>query len=447
MNLSLRVRSLLLALVALVVFLPSVLFTLERAYVSSLEQAKYNELKLMSLAMITEFELDSGNAIMPQQLFEEQLNLPGSGYMAYIIWNDRVVWRSLSTLDYSDPNSIETPSVGSEEFTTFALTSSDLSATSSQTNEPPFYYAFSAEYENDGSFDPVTFLVFNEQFEFQQERRMFLNTLWQWLGVLSVGLLALILLITQRVLAPVNSIISNVEAAEQGKIDRLIDTYPPELESLKNSINQLLESEAQQRERYKNSLGDLAHSLKTPLAVMLSDQELAKGSREPLLQIDNIIKRQLKRAVSSNTVRFSAVDLNKIVHKLVGAMRKVYADKQLLIENRLLHEIRYKGDETDLMELLGNLIDNACKSAKNQVRVSAQVFDTALHIYVEDDGTGIDLAHADEILSRGKRLDTYQDGQGIGLAVVMDLIESYDGQLRIDKSPLGGARLNVHLPV
>ena len=444
LNLSLRARSLLLTLVALLIFLPSVLFTLERAYVSSLEQAKYNELKLMSLAMITEFELDSDATIMPQQLFEEQLNLPGSGYMAYIIWNNRVVWRSLSSLDYRDPTTVDTPAVGSEEFTTYALTriTEPMPVT-----QPPFYYAFSAEYENNGNFDPVTFLVFNEQFEFQQERRVFLKTLWQWLGVLSIGLLALIVFITQRVLAPVNSIISNVEAAEKGNISRLTDTYPPELESLKNSINQLLESEAQQRERYKNSLGDLAHSVKTPLAVLLGDEKLAPSSHEPLLQIDNIIKRQLKRTISNSHGRFSAIDLNIIVNKLIGAMHKVYADKSLVIDNSLQGNINYKGDETDLMELLGNIIDNACKSAKQHVNVSANIFDHSLHICIEDDGDGIDLKRADEILRRGKRLDTYKDGQGIGLAVVMDLLESYDGQLHIDKSAMGGAQFNIRLPV
>ena len=443
LNLSLRSRSLLLALAALLLFVPSVMFTLERAYVSSLEQAKYNELKLMSLAMVTEFELDSGNASMPQQLFEEQLNLPGSGYMAFILWNNQVVWRSLSSLDYRDPENIQTPTVGSEDFTTVSLEGN----TPIERIAQPFFYAFSAEYENNGNFEPVTFVVFNEQFEFLQERQMFLNTLWRWLGLLSIGLLGLILLITNRVLAPVNSIISNVEAAEQGKIERLSDPYPPELEKLKNSINQLLETEAQQRQRYKNSLGDLAHSLKTPLAVMLSDQHLPKNSQEPLRQIDNIIKRQLKRAVTSKTARFHPVDVHSIADKLEAAMRKVYVDKQLLIENRVLEDCLYKGDETDLMELLGNLIDNACKSAKTQVRVSAQCFDRSLHIYVEDDGAGIEQQHVDQILSRGNRLDTYQDGQGIGLAVVIDLIESYDGQLRIDKSPLGGARFNVNLPL
>ena len=99
------------------------------------------------------------------------------------------------------------------------------------------------------------------------------------------------------------------------------------------------------------------------------------------------------------------------------------------------------------MELLGNIIDNACKSAKQHVNVSANIFDHSLHICIEDDGDGIDLKRADEILRRGKRLDTYKDGQGIGLAVVMDLLESYDGQLHIDKSAMGGAQFNIRLPV
>jgi two-component system sensor histidine kinase PhoQ len=98
------------------------------------------------------------------------------------------------------------------------------------------------------------------------------------------------------------------------------------------------------------------------------------------------------------------------------------------------------------MELLGNLIDNACKSAQSQVKVSAEFFDRSLHICVEDDGDGIKPEQADEILSRGKRLDTYQDGQGIGLSVVMDLLDSYNGQLKIDQSTLGGAKFHLVLP-
>ena len=442
-NLSLRTRSLLLAIVGLLVIVPAILFTVERSYTSSLEQAKYDELKLMSLAMITEFEIDNGNAFMPQQLFEEQLNLPGSGFIGYIIWQNQIVWSSLSSLDYQEPLVTDYPAVGSEVFATLPLESSLYD----DARKPAFYFAFSAEYENNGNFEPVTFLVFNEQFEFQQAREMFIQTLGQWLILLSLGMLAIIVFIVRRVLMPVREIIDNIQAAEQGRIERLTATYPPELESLKNSINQLLDSEAQQRQRYKNSLGDLAHSLKTPLAVINTDPSLPKQLNEPLTQIDNIIQRQLKRAVSGQSARLTAVPLAEPLAKLVGAMEKVYADKCLTIVNNVEPQHTVRADQTDLIELLGNVIDNACKSAQTKVAVSAETHDNRIHILVDDDGPGIDAPHADAILNRGQRLDTYSEGQGIGLAVVMDLLESYNGQLKIQTSPHGGARFNLILPI
>ena len=441
-NLSLRTRSLLFAIVGLLVIVPAILFTVERSYTSSLEQAKYDELKLMSLAMITEFEIDNGDAFMPQQLFEEQLNLPGSGFIGYIIWQNQVVWSSLSALDYEEPQIDNFPAVVSELFATFPLVSSLYD----NNRKPAFYFSFSAEYENNGQFEPVTFLVFNEQFEFQQARETFIQTLGQWLALLSLGMLAIIVFIVRRVLVPVSDIIDNIQAAEQGKVERLIDTYPPELESLKNSINQLLDSEAQQRQRYKNSLGDLAHSLKTPLAVINTNPSLPRELNEPLTQIDNIIQRQLKRAVSGQSARLAATPLAEPVNKLVGAMRKVYADKQLDIVNKVTHEFSIRADQTDLLELLGNVIDNACKSANTKVSISAEHHQQRVHILIDDDGPGIEDSHADAILNRGQRLDTYSEGQGIGLAVVMDLLESYNGQLKIQSSPMGGARFNLILP-
>ncbi|WP_100658432.1 ATP-binding protein [Alteromonas flava] len=441
-RLSLRVRSLLLAIASLVIIVPGFVFTVERSYTTSLEQAKFNELKLMSLAMISEFELDDSVPYMPQQLFEEKLNLLGSGYIGYIVWQQEVVWRSLSALDYSDPAQLQLPAVGDEQQRGDFVITRDFDAT--QVNA--FYYAYSVEYEDRGQFKPVSFIVINEDAEFQQNRQTFINTLWQWLGVLSLLILATIILITRRVLAPVDSIIGNIRAAERGEIEKLTQTYPPELETLKLSINQLLNSEAQQRQRYKNSLGDLAHSLKTPLAVIQSTPQLPEHINEPLQQINAIIQRQLKRAVSGNAQRYPTVLLADTLSKLVGAMRKVYAEKSLTLGCDIEPGLGVKADETDLMELFGNLLDNACKSAQNTVQISANTFTDSIHIYVDDDGSGINEADANAILNRGERLDTYAEGQGIGLAVVIDLMETYNGQLRIERSPLGGARFTVQLP-
>ncbi|MDM7859874.1 ATP-binding protein [Alteromonas sp. ASW11-36] len=442
LRLSLRVRSVILAVIGLVVIVPAIFFTVERSYTSSLEQAKYNELKLMSLAMITEFELDDGAAFMPQQLFEEQLNLPGSGFIGYIVWQDTIVWRSLSALDYIDPNITDLPDVGAEYLRTMSIDNQQYESD----REPAFYYAFSAEYENQGDFEKVSFLVFNEQFGFQQSRHMFIRTLWQWLALLAIVTLAIIILIVQRVLAPVNSIIGSIEAAEKGQVQRLTEVYPPELESLKSSINQLLESEADQRQRYKNALGDLAHSLKTPLAIIKGEPELPEGAQEPLTQISSIIERQLKRAVISNTARLAPIVLHPLAQKLCNAMDKIHTERALEINNNLATTIAIKADETDIMELFGNLLDNACKAAQKRVDISAEVYAQSLHIYIDDDGSGIAENDATKILQRGSRLDTYKDGQGLGLSVVSDILESYDGQLRIERSPLGGARFVVILP-
>ena len=441
-NLSLRTRSLLLALAGILVIVPAIILAVERAYTGSLEQAKYDELKLMSLAMITEFEIDNGEAFMPQQLFEEQLNLPGSGYIGYIIWQDNVVWRSLSALDYDDPTIDVLPPVGSEILSTMSLNINQQQSA----NEPAFYYAFSAEYENRGTFERVSFLVFNEAFEFEQTRDMFITTLWQWLAVMSLGMLAILMFIIQRVLAPVNSIIDSIDAAEKGKIQGLSERYPPELESLKKSINQLLSSEAQQRIRYKNSLGDLAHSLKTPLAVIQGEPALPDTVKPPLEQINSIITRQLNRAVVTNTQRFEPVTLLPESQKLLNAMQKVHADKSLSISLDIPSDLTLKADPTDIMELCGNLFDNACKSANSEVIMSAQRFENSVHIAFDDDGSGLSETDAQAVLNRGKRLDTYTEGQGIGLAVVSDLIETYNGQLRIERSTLGGARFRIILP-
>ena len=186
--------------------------------------------------------------------------------------------------------------------------------------------------------------------------------------------------------------------------------------------------------------------MKTPLAVIKGEPDLPISANEPLAQISNIIERQLKRAVISNTARLAPIALQPLALKLCNAMSKIYADKTLSFQNSLADSIAIKADETDVIELFGNLLDNACKAAKQRVSISAEVFEQAVHIYFDDDGDGIEDADATQILQRGSRLDTYTDGQGLGLSVVSDILESYNGQLRIEHSPLGGARFVVVMP-
>ncbi|GAB2694629.1 ATP-binding protein [Aliiglaciecola aliphaticivorans] len=432
-KLSLRLRSFAAALLALLLFIPLGAMTLEQAYTDSLSQSMLEQLRVQSLTLISEFEMVEGEPEMPEQLFNDKLNIPGSGLYAFIKINNDIVWQSLSTLNWSEQPKLDAPIIGKEIFLTEFSLHSDY-----------FLYSYTAEFEGDIDYVPVSFFIVQDQLTFEKERDTFSNTLWYWLGFLALLLLIVLIASLNMALSPINALIRQIKKTEEGDIERLQQTYPPELEKLKSSINHLLDTEQQQRSRYKNSLSDLAHSLKTPLAVLTGNPNLPSSAREPLSQIDNIIQRQLKRAVAGAGSGWEqAVSVSVIVQKLQAAMNKVHADKGLTISTQIAENCLFRGDQTDLLELLGNLMDNACKAAKSKVIVSAQHTNKLLRITVEDDGKGIEPQHRQALLHRGKRLDSYQEGQGIGMAVVTDLISAYHGKMEITDSTLGGARIEM----
>ncbi|MFA3790110.1 ATP-binding protein [Aliiglaciecola sp. SL4] len=432
-RLSLRLRSFAAALLALLLFIPLGAMTLEQAYTDSLSQSMLEQLRIQSLTLISEFEMVEAEPEMPEQLFNDKLNIPGSGLYAFIKINDDIVWQSLSTLNWPEQPRLDAPIIGKEIFLTDFAMGKDY-----------FLYSYTAEFEGDVDFVPVSFFIVQDQLTFEKERDAFSNTLWYWLGFLALLLLIVLIASLNMALSPINTLITQIKKTEEGDIQRLQQTYPPELEKLKRSINHLLDTEQQQRSRYKNSLSDLAHSLKTPLAVLTGNPNLPHSANEPLSQIDNIIQRQLKRAVAGAGSGWEqGICVLTIVQKLQSAMAKVHADKHLTIILQVDEKCQFKGDQTDLMELLGNLMDNACKAAKSQVKVAAQQNNNRLLITVEDDGKGIEPQHRQELLHRGKRLDSYQEGQGIGMAVVSDLITAYHGKMEITDSTLGGARIEM----
>lgn len=432
-RLSLRLRSFAAALLALLLFIPLGAMTLEQAYTDSLSQSMLEQLRVQSLTLISEFEMVDGEPEMPEQLFNDKLNIPGSGLYAFIKINDDVVWQSLSTLNWSEQPQLDAPIIGKEIFLAEFSLDADY-----------FLYSYTAEFEGNVDFEPVSFFIVQDKLTFEKERDAFSNTLWYWLGFLALLLLIVLIASLNMALSPINTLIGQIKKTEEGDIERLQQTYPPELEKLKRSINHLLDTEQQQRSRYKNSLSDLAHSLKTPLAVLAGNPNLPSSANEPLSQINNIIQRQLKRAVAGAGSGWDqAVSVLPIAQKLHSAMAKVHADKDLSISLQIAENCQFKGDQTDLMELLGNLMDNACKAAKSKVKVSAQQTNKLLRITVEDDGNGIEPQHRQELLHRGKRLDSYQEGQGIGMAVVTDLISAYHGKMEITDSTLGGAKIEM----
>ena len=208
---------------------------------------------------------------------------------------------------------------------------------------------------------------------------------------------------------------------------------------MSRNLNRVLEAESVQRERYKQTMADLAHSLKTPLAVLKSTDKMS-DMHEQVERMDQIIGYQLNRAIISRTTGYVGpeVDLKAQAKRLASAIGRVYP--QVTFEWAFpKYPINLRMDEKDLMEVLGNLIENACKYGRTRVRISADRYAFS----VCDNGDGISPRDYERVLQRGIRLDNLDRGQGIGLAVVSDIVHSYDFELKIATSDLGGACFRI----
>lgn len=425
------------------IFFPAIIFSMQNAYERSLLLAKKEELSTTAFAMISEFEFEDGDVVMPSRLFVEDLNLPGTDLVAVITWRKQQVWQSQSFID----NTIDA-SMFSE------LLKQTAGQTSGETvfledfnpKDPHFALSKKAEFSIDGEFEEVSFLVINNKETYQRELSTFINRLWGWIVVLSLVLLGLIALSLHSVFMPMKKIIARIGDIERGEIEHIDDDYPPEIQPLQKSINKLLDSEKLQRERYKKSLDDLAHSIKTPLSVILGQAHLSQEIKEPVLHIDKIVKRQLKRATINVVGFLPSIDIAPDTKSLLNAMSKIYHQKSLSFVLEMPTPAPLSIDQTDYMEILGNLLDNACKAAQSKVTVSYSATATHTSVAVADDGLGISTSAIAAITERGRRLDTYAEGQGLGLALVVDMLESYGGELRINSELNEGSRFSMILP-
>jgi two-component system sensor histidine kinase PhoQ len=311
-----------------------------------------------------------------------------------------------------------------------------------------------------GESRPFVFSVATSLAPYAAQLQRFRQQMFGWFLGLLLLLLGSLAAQLHWALRPVRQIEREIGEIESGARSALSSDQPRELRGIAINMNALLLSERKRVERYRNTLGNLAHSLKTPLAVIRSalGPETDATRRNTLInqQVDRmgaIVQHQLTRAAASGgtVVGQVAVELGPMLAELRTAMSKVYGHKDLWIEVTSKDDVRFAGDRGDLFELLGNLFDNACKWCRGHIRVStARLFDATgrprLRVTVEDDGAGIALDDRKRILERGARADEQVDGQGLGLAMVREIVELYDGTLEIGDSALGGARIEVVLP-
>lgn len=442
---SLTRRLLLASLVCLPLYLAATGAFLARSFESSQLAAANERLRAQFYALLAAAELYEERLRSSSRSGDPRLAQLNSGlYAAVHRPHGEVLWQSPSsegiTLNSYLLAAGEPPPVGLERF--------------EQLRGEPGYlrYQYQTVWEtSDGEDIPLVFTLLEEPTLLQAELRVFLRQLWFWLGGAALLLTVAQAAILRWGLRPLRQLAQDVSDLEQGRRAVLPERYPDELQALATNLNLLLAREQQQRERYRNTLSDLAHSLKTPLAVLrqgtAQQQPDTQLMEEQIERMDQLIGYQLQRAVASDARRFGRrVALRPVAEKLAATFAKVYFDKGVQLTLRIAEESEVQGDEPDLYEVLGNLMDNACKACRSRVEVSAVPGERWLVLNVEDDGPGVPDDAREAILQRGQRADSYAPGQGIGLAVAMEIIDSCGAELDIGRSGLGGARFTLRWP-
>lgn len=437
---SLRTRLLVTATCVLIIFMLLTGAGLEQAFVQSTLQAQRDRMQGLVYALLGAAEPAANGKlkITEATLPDPRLARIQSGLSA-IIFNHtgRVVWHSPSL--GSPLPKIIAPKVGTSQLGTF---------------KKNFLFTFGVNWV--GAHDKAqryTIAVIENRDDYNAELNAFRRTLWIALGS-AAGLLVLIQFFLLRWgLSPLRQLTREVHEIDIGKRSRIDRRYPKELMPLADNLNAMIHSERIQLAHYRNSLGDLAHSLKTPLAILggiienhHTPEPVRKQLELPFSRIQEIADYQLRRAsAASRRVLSEPVALWPLADKTLTALGKVYADKHLEFINDIDPQLRLRADQGNLYEILGNLLDNACKWARHKVSLSARRSDE-ICIAIEDDGEGFSGAQ-DELLQRGVRADSSTPGQGIGLATVADIIELNEGRIELGQSEsLGGACVRVYWP-
>ena len=278
---------------------------------------------------------------------------------------------------------------------------------------------------------------------------------------LVIGLAALLLvLILQRVtvrraLRPLETARNQIAQLQQGQRSQLDTQVPLELEPLVAQINHLLAHTEDSLKRSRNALGNLGHALKTPMAVLLSaassdalkaHPQLSQLLREQLQQVQQRLNRELNRArLAGDALPGALFDCEQELPGLLATLRMIHGE-HLDLSYQVAPGLQLPWDREDLLELLGNLLDNACKWADAEVRLSVSETPQGYRLAVEDDGPGIPEAQRDQVFSRGARLDEQRVGHGLGLGIVRDIVEVWGGVLQLQESELGGLKVLIQLP-
>ncbi len=450
---SLSSRLLISVSVLLLFFFGATIAVLDRAFTEAGEQARRDILDGHLVGLLAAAEPDdTGQLVMPARLREPRLERIGSGLYAEMReFDGAVLWRSRSALGLEIPVGT-VPDLGNHLFGREEL----------DDGTPLLTLGLTVDWElDDGESQLYVFKVAESLDGFNAQVSGFRRQLFGWFAVVALAMVLAFSMLLRGLLKPLRQIETEITEIEEGDRVSLSSKFPTELTGVARNMNLLIDSERARSDRYRYTLDNLAHSLKTPLAAMralLNDRNgegFGKRFNEQIDRMDEIVRYQLRKPAASvaDNLVLAPVHVEKEVRRLVDGLRKVYHDKHPEFDVRVDKGIQFRGDTGDFLELAGNLLDNACKWCKRKVRISivpsvggARAIASGMVLTVSDDGPGIPAEAAEALLQRGMRLDESTPGHGIGLAVVKDIAHSYGGRLAIQTSDLGGAEFMVTIP-
>ena len=282
----------------------------------------------------------------------------------------------------------------------------------------------------------------------------FTRILLMALGLLALGLALAVVVQLQLALRPLELMRARLAAVRSGAAGQLEGSFPNELQPLVNEFNHVLQENADMVQRARTQAGNLAHAVHTPLSILANaaaqeETPLARLLQEQVATARRQVDYHLARARAAAAVRATGLRTPVLppLHALLRTMQRLHAERNLSFELApQTQDLAFRGEEQDLYELLGNLIDNAGKSARQRVVVDVQLSQGQLCVTVDDDGLGIPEAEREHMFERGVQLDEQRPGSGLGLDIVRALAETYGGSVQAQASPLGGARLRLRLP-
>jgi signal transduction histidine kinase len=452
---SLALRLFLSATAWIVVILAGMGFVLSSLYQDTVERSFDRRLDVYLRTLVSDLATpeEPGGDKFPQSLGEPMFELPLSGWYWQVTRTDKMppevrASRSLwdAKLPQLDDNNTTQDATGSRHGYIQGPEEQKL-----RMLERPI------DLGDDGRF---VVAVAGDALEIDDEVRSFDRALFLTFTILSIGLLLTTMFQVRFGLAPLARISQSLKAIRAGTAERLEGEFPVEIAPLARETNALLDSNREIVDRARTHVGNLAHALKTPLSVLVNEaaargnDPLAVKVREQAEVMHDQVTRHLERAriAARATMIGTATDVPPVVTALARSMEKIHRDRAVAIDINAPPQARFRGERQDLEEMVGNLVDNACKWATSRVAIEVvpeptpQAETSKLRIVVDDDGRGLSPSEREQVAQRGQRLDESKPGSGLGLSIVVELAQLYGGSLTLGTAPIGGLRAELVLP-